>query len=240
MIAGILLLPILLIVTGSLVEQAVGSGIAEGLSRSERKAEITILMSQAPLWQQGLSFLGHPVIALLMSTILSIWLLGTKRGATRDQMMDIATKALGPAGVIILITGAGGVFKKMLGDTGVGDALANTLGSLGVIPVVLAFLFSAISRIAQGSATVAMVMAASLIAPIVGKMDLSDAQLSLIVVGIASGAAGFSHVNDSGFWMVSRYLRMTEKETFKTWSLVSTAVGLIGISLASVLWYLVP
>ena len=240
MIAGILLLPILLIVTGSLVEQAVGSGIAEGLSRSERKAEITILMSQAPLWQQGLSFLGHPVIALLMSTILSIWLLGTKRGATRDQMMDIATKALGPAGVIILITGAGGVFKKMLGDTGVGDALANTLGSLGVIPVVLAFLFSAISRIAQGSATVAMVMAASLIAPIVGKMDLSDAQLSLIVVAIASGAAGFSHVNDSGFWMVSRYLRMTEKETFKTWSLVSTAVGLIGISLASVLWYLVP
>ncbi|MDA7882050.1 GntP family permease [Akkermansiaceae bacterium] len=239
MIAGILLLPIILIVAGSLVEQAVGSGIAEGLSKSERGAELKGLMAEAPLWQQTISFLGHPVLALLLSTILTLWLLGVKRGATRDQLMDVSTRALGPAGIIILITGAGGVFKTMLGKTGVGDALANTLDGLGIGPLILAFLFSAISRIAQGSATMAMVMAASLMSPILAGMDLSDAKLSLVVVAIASGAAGFSHVNDSGFWMVSRYMRMTEKETFQTWSAVSTAVGLVGIALASLVWLVV-
>jgi gluconate transporter len=239
MIAGILLLPIVLIVAGSLVEQSVGSGLAEGLSKSDRGADLKELMADAPIWQQTIAFLGHPVLSLLLATILTLWLLGAKRGATRDQLMEVSTRALGPAGIIILITGAGGVFKTMLGKTGVGDALANTLDGLGVGPLILAFLFSAISRIAQGSATMAMVMAASLMSPILAKMDLSDAKLSLIVVAIASGAAGFSHVNDSGFWMVSRYMRMTEKQTFQTWSAVSTAVGLVGVGLASLVWLFV-
>jgi gluconate transporter len=239
MITGILLLPIVLIVAGSLVEQSVGSGIAEGLSKSDRGAALKELMADAPIWQQTIAFLGHPVLSLLLATILTLWLLGAKRGATRDQLMEVSTRALGPAGIIILITGAGGVFKTMLGKTGVGDALANTLDGLGVGPLILAFLFSAISRIAQGSATMAMVMAASLMSPILAKMDLSDAKLSLIVVAIASGAAGFSHVNDSGFWMVSRYMRMTEKQTFQTWSAVSTAVGLVGVGLASLVWLFV-
>ena len=239
MIAGILLLPIVLIVAGSLVEQSVGSGIAEGLSKSDRGVALKELMADAPIWQQTIAFLGHPVLSLLLATILTLWLLGAKRGVTRDQLMEVSTRALGPAGIIILITGAGGVFKTMLGKTGVGDALANTLDGLGVGPLILAFLFSAISRIAQGSATMAMVMAASLMSPILAKMDLSDAKLSLIVVAIASGAAGFSHVNDSGFWMVSRYMRMTEKQTFQTWSAVSTAVGLVGVGLASLVWLFV-
>ena len=83
------------------------------------------------------------------------------------------------------------------------------------------------------------VMAASLMSPLLMQMDLSDARLTLVVVAIAAGAAGFSHVNDSGFWMVSRYFRMSEKETFQTWSLVSTAVGIIGVIFASILWVFV-
>ena len=197
------------------------------------------LMKAAPAWQQGVAFFGHPILALLLSTILTLWILGAKRGVKKDKLMEVATRALGPAGIIILITGAGGVFKGMLGKTGVGDALAQLRGGLGVTPVLLAFLFSAISRIAQGSATVAMVMAASLMSPLLVKMGLSDAQLSLVVIGIAAGASGFSHVNDSGFWMVSRYFRMTEKETFQTWSVVSTAVGFIGVIFASLLWMVV-
>ncbi|MDB4713414.1 GntP family permease [bacterium] len=239
MIATILLLPILLIVSGSLVEQAVGASIPGGLSKADRSAMLRDLLGQAPYWQQTLSFLGHPVIALLLTTCLSLWLLGTKRGASRDVLMDVSTRALGPAGIIILITGAGGVFKGMLGASGVGDALANALDGLGISVLLLAFLFSSISRIAQGSATMAMVMSASLMVPILDKLDLSDARLSLVVVAIACGAAGFSHVNDSGFWMVSRYLRMTEKETLKTWSVVSTAVAFIGIALASIVWFVV-
>lgn len=239
MIASILLLPILLIVSGSLVEQSVGSSIPGGLSKDARGAMLRDLLGQAPYWQQVLSLIGHPVIALLITTCLSLWLLGTKRGASRDVLMDVSTRALGPAGIIILITGAGGVFKGILGASGVGDALANALDGLGISVLLLAFLFSSISRIAQGSATIAMVMSASLMVPILDKLDLSDAKLSLVVVAIACGAAGFSHVNDSGFWMVSRYLRMTEKETLKTWSVVSTAVAFIGITLASIVWFVV-
>ncbi|MGC6425976.1 MAG: GntP family permease [Akkermansiaceae bacterium] len=239
-ILGILLLPVILIVAGSLVEQAVGSGIASGMDRKERGIALAQLMSEAPMWQQIVSFLGHPILALLLSTVLTLWVLGAKRGVKKDKLMEIATRSLGPAGIIILITGAGGVFKGMLGKTGVGDALADLLAGFGMIPVLLAFAFSAISRIAQGSATVAMVMAASLMAPLLAEMDLSNAKLALVVIAIASGAAGFSHVNDSGFWMVSRYFQMTEKETFKTWSVVSTWVGVIGVALASILWFLVP
>lgn len=238
-IAGILLLPVVLIVSGSLVEQAVGSGLANGLARGEYREAMNGLMKSAPVWQQAVAFFGHPILALLLSTILTLWLLGAKRGVEKNQLMEVATGALGPAGIIILITGAGGVFKGMLGKTGVGDALADLLSGLGVIPVLLAFLFSAISRIAQGSATVAMVMAAALMSPILAEMELSNAKLSLVVIAIASGAAGFSHVNDSGFWMVSRYMRMTEKQTFQTWSLVSTAVGFIGVLFASLLWFVV-
>ncbi len=238
-IAAILLLPIILIVAGSLVEQSIGSFVPSGLAKGERADAIRELMAAAPMWQQIISFLGHPVIALLLSTCLSLWLLGTKRGASRDVLMDVSTRALGPAGIIILITGAGGVFKGMLGASGVGQALANSVDGLGISVIFIAFFFSAISRIAQGSATMAMVMAASLMVDILGPLDLSDAKLSLIVVAIACGAAGFSHVNDSGFWMVSRYLRMTEKETFKTWSMVSTAVAFIGIAIASVVWMIV-
>ena len=237
MIASILLLPIILIVAGSLIEQSVGSSVPAGLAKSERAEAIRNLMDVAPMWQQFISFLGHPVIALLLATCLSLWLLGTKRGASREVLMDVTTRALGPAGIIILITGAGGVFKGMLGASGVGDALAKSVDGLGISVLFIAFFFSAISRIAQGSATMAMVMAASLMVDILGPLDLSDAKLSLIVVAIACGAAGFSHVNDSGFWMVSRYLRMTEKETFKTWSMVSTAVAFIGIAIASVVWF---
>lgn len=239
MIAAILLLPIVLIVAGSIVEQSIGSSLPTGMEKTERSKEISELLGSAPLWQQTISFLGHPIIALLLVTCLSLWLLGTKRGASRNTLMEVSTRALGPAGIIILITGAGGVFKGMLGASGVGDALANALDGLGISTLLLAFLFSSISRIAQGSATVAMVMAATLMSPILAKLDLSDAKLSLIVVAIACGAAGFSHVNDSGFWMVSRYLRMTEKETLKTWSVVSTAVAFIGITLASIVWFVV-
>lgn len=239
MIASILLLPIFLIVAGSLVEQSLGSALPGGLSKPDRAALLSKSLGSAPLWQQSISFLGHPIIALLLTTCLSLWLLGTKRGTSRDVLMDVATRSLGPAGIIILVTGAGGVFKQMLGDSGVGKALADSLIGLDISLLLLAFLFSSISRIAQGSATMAMIMSASLMVDIIAGQDLSDAKLSLLVVAIACGAAGYSHVNDSGFWMVSRYLRMTEKETLKTWTVVSTAVAFIGIALASLAWFVV-
>jgi len=182
-------------------------------------------LSEAPLWKQLIHFVGHPVIALLLCTLIAVYFLGTRRGVDRQTLLDISTKALGPAGIIILITGAGGVFKGVLIATGIADALAVAFGGLGIEHVVLAWLFATLVRIAQGSATVAMLTAAGLMSGFVGGLDAPN--LALITVAIAAGATGFSHVNDSGFWMISRYFGMTEAQTLKTWSLISTAISLV-------------
>ena len=183
-----------------------------------------------------LTFLGHPVIALLISTLLALYYLGYRRKVAAQDLMTLSTNALGPAGVIILITGAGGVFKQMLGTSGVGQALADLLQGAGLSAVLLAWLFSTILRVAQGSATVAMLGAAALMGGIVEGAGFSDGQLALLVVAIAAGATGFSHVNDSGFWIISRYFNLTEKQTLQTWFFVGTTISIVGLVGCLVLW----
>ena len=127
-------------------------------------------------------------------------------------------KALGPAGIIILITGAGGVFKQMLVETGAGEMLAEQFKQLDLTPLVVGYIIALIVRLVQGSATVAMITAAGIMAPIVAEMAMSDKSLALLVISIAAGASGFSHVNDSGFWLVNRYLGLSEVNTLKSWT----------------------
>ena len=121
--------------------------------------------------------------------------------------------------------------------TGITDALATAFGDAGIPILVRAWLFATLVRVAQGSATVAMLTAAGLM---VGFVDgLSQPQLALVTIAIAAGATGFSHVNDSGFWMISRYLRMTEAQTLRTWTVISTVISFVGFALASVIWMFV-
>ncbi|MGE9268114.1 MAG: GntP family permease [Verrucomicrobiales bacterium] len=239
LISLILLLPVLLIFAGALIDQSLTKSLPEGLDRAAFAAQKAELLAASPVWQQFLSFVGHPVVALLICTAVAMYVLGTRQGVGRDALMDIATKSLGPAGVIILITGAGGVFKQMLIETHVGEALAQTLVGLGAAPLLMAWLFSTIIRVAQGSATVAMVASAALMSPILALVELSTGQSALIVVAIAAGATGFSHVNDSGFWVVSRYFRMTEKETLQTWFWVGTSISVMALILSSLIWFVV-
>jgi H+/gluconate symporter-like permease len=125
-----------------------------------------------------------------------------------------------------------------MGASGVSDALREVCQGWGIPVLLLAYLFALFVRVAQGSATVAMVTAAGLMTAMVE--GLSQAQLALIVVAIAAGASAVSHVNDSGFWLVSRYMMMTEKQTFQTWTVISTVVSVIGFLLAALLWVLLP
>ena len=229
LILGLIVMPIVLILGNSAIELAIGSGLEDGLSNDGRKKAIAAALTTAPVWQQAFHFLGSPVIALLLSTLAAVYFLGTRRGASKDEILKISTNALGPAGIIILITGAGGVFKGVLIATGIAEALADAFGGLGIPLVVLAWLFATLVRIAQGSATVAMLTAAGLMYGFVDGQ--SQAMLALITVAIAAGATGFSHVNDSGFWMISRYFGMTEAQTLKTWSIISTAISLVAFVL---------
>src|SRR5699024_3422602 len=175
-----------------------------------------------------LTFIGHPFVALTISTLLTFYFLGTKRGYTRNEVQNIATKSLEPAGIIILVTGAGGVFKTTLINSGVGDVMGDMMANSGLPIIVVAFLISTFVRVAQGSATVAMITAAGLVYPIVSMTEVSQPMLGLIVIAIASGATVFSYVNDSGFWLVNRFFGMTEKQTLKTWTVMETIIGFVG------------
>jgi Gnt-I system low-affinity gluconate transporter len=145
--------------------------------------------------------------------------------------MQVANRALAPAGLIILVTGAGGVFKQVLVDSGVGAALAEAVSNQNILPVALAWLLALIIRLTQGSATVAMITSAGMVAPVLGAFEMGDMDKALVVLAIAAGATTFSHVNDSGFWLVGKYLNMTEKQTLQSWSIMETIISVAGFAL---------
>ena len=174
------------------------------------------------------SFIGHPFTALIIATLLSFYLLGTKRGYTPGEVQRIATKSFEPVGLIILVTGAGGVFGKVLVATGIGEALANVMSATNLPIILLAFLIATVVRISQGSATVSMVTAAGLIAPAIEAGTYSAPLVGAITIAIASGATVLSHVNDSGFWLVGRFLGMDEKQTLRSWTVLETILGVVG------------
>ena len=170
------------------------------------------------------AFIGHPFFALLAATLVAFTALGTCRGLSREKVNEIATSALAPAGLIILVTGAGGVFKQVLVDSGAGKALAEAMAGIGVHPVWAAFLIALLVRTVAGSATVAMLTAGGIVAPL---LDGSPVEPALIVIAIAAGATAVSHVNDSGFWLVNRYFGLSTKDTLKSWTVMESIIYLV-------------
>lgn len=185
------------------------------------------------------SLIGHPFTALIVANLLAWYFLGLKRGYSKGQLLDISTRSLAPAGTIILLTGAGGVFKQVLTDTGAGELLATSLGDAGIPVLVFAFVSAAIVRILQGSSTVAMITAAGLVSPLLAQANLDPMELACMVIAIASGASIFSHVNDSGFWLVGQYLGISEKQTFRSWTVMTTILAVVGMLSASLVFWLV-
>ncbi len=185
-----------------------------------------------------ISLIGHPFTALIIANLIAWYILGIKRGFTAIQLLDITTKSLAPAGTIILLTGAGGVFKQVLVNTGAGKMLAESLTGMGLPVIVFAFIAAAFIRILQGSATVAMITSAGLVAPLLTNNSLSSIQLATLVTSIASGATIMSHVNDSGFWLVKQYLGLTEKQTFRSWTVMTTWLALTGFLFSILIFFL--
>ena len=210
LILGIIGIPIVLIVCNTVLN----SPLLDGFS----------IPSQLKEW---LKMIGHPFSALIIANIVAWYVLGIKRNIGKETLLAITTKSMAPAGIIILLTGAGGVFKQVLVNTGTGEMLANYFANEGVSILLFAFLAAAIVRILQGSATVAMITAAGITAPLL-LVGTSEIDKALLVIAIASGASIMSHVNDSGFWLVSKYLGLSEKQTFKSWTVMTTLLALTG------------
>ncbi|MED4281330.1 gluconate:H+ symporter [Priestia megaterium] len=170
-------------------------------------------------------FIGSPVIALLISCFAAFYLLGMRQGMKKDMIKRLVEESLLPVGSIILIIGAGGGFKQILIDSGVGTSIAQMSEQLSLSPIVLAFMVAGLIRIATGSATVALTTAAGIVSPII--VHMSGVNLELLVIATGAGSLMFSHVNDAGFWLVKEYLGLTVKETFKTWTVLETLLSFI-------------
>jgi GntP family gluconate:H+ symporter len=137
--------------------------------------------------------------------------------------------------MILLVVGAGGFFGAVLAATGIGKTLATELSGIGLPVIALAYVISCVIRIAQGSATVAIVTTAGIVAPVLADLDYSQPQLALVVMAIASGSIIASHVNDGGFWIVSRYFGLSVKETLQSWTVLETVLSVTGFVVAGLL-----
>jgi GntP family gluconate:H+ symporter/Gnt-I system low-affinity gluconate transporter len=186
-------------------------------------------------FQPFLSFVGTPFIALTIATLLALILLGIKNKYSLVELEKVMTKSLEPAGIILLVTAGGGVLRYVLEDSGIGKVVGDFVAANNLPVIVIAFIIALAVRISVGSATVAMTMAAGLIAAMPGIAALSSLDTACIVMAIAGGATCASHVNDSGFWLVKSLFDIDEKLTFKTWTVMETIVGGVGFIMACII-----
>ncbi|MEB7462918.1 GntP family permease [Staphylococcus succinus] len=195
---------------------------------------VTPYLGEIPtILKNALLFIGSPVIALLISCFVAFYLLGFKQGMTKNVIKDLVEECIIPVGSIILIIGAGGGFKQILIETGVGNTIAQMTEHLSLSPLLLAFLVAGLIRVATGSATVALTTAAGIVSPIIQHM--SGVNLELLVIATGAGSLMLSHVNDAGFWMVKEYLGLNVIETFKTWTVMETLLSVIAFTFAFII-----
>jgi len=186
-------------------------------------------------WVSLLDFLGSPMIAIGIAAVYAMVFFAIGGGMDRSAVSKSLESALPPIAGVLLIVGAGGGFKQVLIDTGIGGVIADAVKDSGVSVLLVAWVVSALVRVATGSATVATVTAAGIMAPIAA--DLSTPMTSLLVLAIGAGSVFLSHVNDAGFWLVKGYLGTTVGQTFKTWTVLECLIsvfGLLGVLLAGV------
>ena len=185
------------------------------------------------LVRQIFDTLGRPLMALLIAVIVGIFTLGRGAAMTRDQIIKCIEGSLPPVAGIILIVAAGGGFKQVLIDTGIGTKLAEWATAANVSVILLAWVLAVLIRLATGSATVATITASSLMLGLVEGM--STGEVSLIVLAVGAGSVFFSHVNDAGFWLVKEYFGMSVGQTIKTWSIMETVLSVVGLVLVLLL-----
>lgn len=180
-----------------------------------------------------MQFVGHPFTALTVTALAAMVFLGAMRGLDRGKISKLATESLAPIGSLLFIMGAGGGLKQIIVDTGAGDAMGHLLASSNISLLLVAFLMSGLMRLAQGSATVAIITAAGIIAPM-AKVSVGY-RPEMVYLAVCCGGTMISHVNDAGFWMVNQYFGMSVPQTLRTWSAAKCIVACLGIAILLVL-----
>jgi GntP family gluconate:H+ symporter len=176
----------------------------------------------------ALDVVGNPPVALLLGVLLAMYSLGRRAGFDRQQTSAVIGGSLPPIAGILLIVAAGGGFKQVLVDAGVGQVVADAAKNAHMSALLLGFLVAVGIRVATGSATVATITAAGIVAPLASTLDKPG--VSLLALAIGCGSLFFSHVNDAGFWLVKEYFGMTVGQTIKTWSVMETIISVVGFA----------
>ncbi|QPP06886.1 gluconate transporter [Streptomyces bathyalis] len=187
--------------------------------------------------QRVMDVAGSPLIALLAAVIVAMFTLGRAAGFTKGRITSTVESSLLPIAGILLIVAAGGGFKQTLVDVGIGEMIMDFSKSWSVPALLLGWLIAVCIRLATGSATVATISAAGLVAPLAA--DMSTAQSALLVLAVGAGSLFFSHVNDAGFWMVKEYFGMSVGQTIKTWSVMETLISVVALIFLLLLWLVV-
>ncbi|MFJ3469273.1 SLC13 family permease [Pseudomonas sp. NPDC090201] len=214
-IVALILLPIILILLGTLAT--------------------TMLPGDSTL-RSVLTVLGAPLVALLIDTLLCAWILGSRRGWSRSQVSDVIGSALPGVAMVILIAGAGGVFGKVLVDTGIGAVVSEALRNTGLPVLALGFILTLLLRAVQGSTTVALVTTAGILSPLIASMNLSANHMALLCLAMGGGGLAMSHINDAGYWMFTKLAGLNVGDGLRNWTFLVTVLGTLGFLMTLVLW----
>jgi len=193
-------------------------------------ATLADLTLEKEYWlRQSADLIGHPAVAMLVAVLFSFYSFGFARGFSRDAMAKFANDCLAPVASMLLVVGAGGGFSRVLNQGNVGKAIAELAGGAHLSPLLLGWFVAALIRVATGSATVAITMAAGIMAPIVA--GAPGVRLELLILAMGAGSTILSHVNDGGFWFVKEYFNLTVPETLKTWTVMETIISVVALVL---------
>ena len=189
-------------------------------------ALLRLFFEEESLVRQVSDVVGDPVLAMLISVLAAIYLLGIRRGRKMSDISDSLSKAVTSITMVLLIIAGAGSLKEVLVESGVSDYIGELMKGSGLSPLLLAWLIAATIRVSVGSATVSGMTAAGIVLPIVGQAGASP---ELMVLAIGAGSIFFSHVNDGGFWLFKEYFNLSVKDTISTWSLMETTVSVVGL-----------
>lgn len=186
-----------------------------------------LIFPEGNQWRTMFAFIGDPIVALLIATVVSFFSLGFAQGMSKQKILDYTQACLAPTAGILLVIGGGGAFNHVLLESGIGDAIAQVAKSSQISPVLLAWLIAALIRVATGSATVSMLTSAGIVAPMM--VAIPGVSPELLVLATGAGSLILSHVNDSGFWLIKEYFGMTVKETLLTWTMLETILSVASL-----------
>lgn len=210
------LLPVILLLGGTVVEVLVKNAIVPDAASTE--------------WGRALLFVGHPVMALLLSVLFAMWAFGSRCGRTSAELLKFSEASVAGIGMTLVLVGGGGGFARVMREAGIDRELAALASDAGLPLLVYGWLVSAFIRVATGSATVAITVASGFLAPAL--FATPGASPELLVIAIGSGSLFLSHLNDSGFWMVKECLGLTVAQTLRTWTITETLIGVVGLGMA--------